>query len=561
MIHLLDDFWLCAPAGSQYSTRMEARLPQDKLIELQSMLTVFINRRTCRLIEMQRLLGKLNFACKVIVPGRTFMRRLYDATRHVRKPYHHIQLTLVCRLDLLWWSHLLSGWNGRSFFLEADDTAAHHLLIETDASGAIGFGAVFGVEWFSGTWDTTQAGLCITFKELYPICVACATWGHRWSRKRICFHTDNEAVACVIRSGTSKCSNVMSLLRTLFFICARGNFMVSALHIPGTDNVLADSLSRQDLARTGGDVDSALHFYVTEAYAPATRRLYASGQAAYREFCVLHRYPHLPATERRLAEFIVYLADIKQLAPVSIKAYLAGVRSLHVEQGYGNPLVGTHLLQLVMDGIRRVHGLHPRHTRLPITLGQLTQIIQATMDNATMHPSDRIMLATAFSLMFFGFLRCNEIISLCRTDITFGVTPRHLEIHLRQSKTDRFSRGETIHVGCAAPSMATVCPVTLATQLSALSSSQWLFTFKSGKRLSREAVSHYLQQALVRAHVPNAHHYNTHSFRIGAATTAADVGMPDWMIKALGRWSSDAYQGYVRNPTSQLVSATQRMCQ
>ena len=47
--------------------------------------------------------------------------------------------------------------------------------------------------------------------------------------------------------------------------------------------------------------------------------------------------------------------------------------------------------------------------------------------------------------------------------------------------------------------------------------------------------------------------YNTHSFRIGAATSAMKAGIPETQIKMLGRWQSDAYQRYVRTAPEDLA--------
>ena len=47
----------------------------------------------------------------------------------------------------------------------------------------------------------------------------------------------------------------------------------------------------------------------------------------------------------------------------------------------------------------------------------------------------------------------------------------------------------------------------------------------------------------------NRSEYSSHSFRIGAATTAAAAGIPSWMIKSLGRCASNAYLSYIhRSP-------------
>ena len=50
-----------------------------------------------------------------------------------------------------------------------------------------------------------------------------------------------------------------------------------------------------------------------------------------------------------------------------------------------------------------------------------------------------------------------------------------------------------------------------------------------------------------------------HSFRIGVASTAAAAGLPDWLIKVLGRWSSDCHQLYIPTLQNVLMSAAPRM--
>ena len=55
---------------------MQMRLPHDKLLEARYKITTVYKRKKVTLREMQSLIGTLNFACKVVMPGRTFLRRL-----------------------------------------------------------------------------------------------------------------------------------------------------------------------------------------------------------------------------------------------------------------------------------------------------------------------------------------------------------------------------------------------------------------------------------------------------------------------------------------------------
>ena len=44
-----------------------------------------------------------------------------------------------------------------------------------------------------------------------------------------------------------------------------------------------------------------------------------------------------------------------------------------------------------------------------------------------------------------------------------------------------------------------------------------------------------------------------HSFRVGAATSAAALGIPDHLTKAFDRRSSDAYLSYIKIPQHPLM--------
>lgn len=50
---------------------MVARLPGDKVKKIHGLLTEFMIRKKATLKELQSLIGLLNFACRVVVPGRT----------------------------------------------------------------------------------------------------------------------------------------------------------------------------------------------------------------------------------------------------------------------------------------------------------------------------------------------------------------------------------------------------------------------------------------------------------------------------------------------------------
>ena len=236
------------------STRMLARLPDDKLDQARTLLQNWRKRSSCQLRELQSLIGILQFACRVVAPGRTFLRRMIALTCGVKQPYHFVRLTSGFYKDLAMWEAFLHHWNGVSLFLESEQTPSPSLQLYTDAAGSIGFGGYLAGHWFQGRWLPEQninktTGISIAWQELYPIYLSCRLWGSQWTAKRIVFFCDNESVVSILNQKTSKSPKIMDLLRPIVLCTLQHNFTFTATHVRGLDNSIADSLSRFQMDR------------------------------------------------------------------------------------------------------------------------------------------------------------------------------------------------------------------------------------------------------------------------------------------------------------------------
>jgi len=176
------------------SVSQSAALPAEKLVAIKVLVAAWRLKRWCNKRELESLVGHLHHAAKVVWPGRTFIRRMINLLSCFRRRDHPIRINQEFRLDLSWWHDFLDQWHGVNFWLFPGLSPPPDQEILTDASGAIGFGAIFGNEWFNGIWVHKQLDLSIAYKELYPIVVAAAVWGPKWSMQHILFRSDNEAV-------------------------------------------------------------------------------------------------------------------------------------------------------------------------------------------------------------------------------------------------------------------------------------------------------------------------------------------------------------------------------
>lgn len=242
------------------SEAMEARLPGDKLSRIKEFLTSFYSRKSCTKRELLQLLGHLNFASRVIPPGRSFVSHLIRLSTTVKELHYHITINAACREDIRMWLTFLNGWNGINLFYNVSQITSEELNLYTDASATIGYGGYFRGLWFSSSWSDElipslktlmkeEDCVSIAFYELYPIVVASILWGEMWKKQRIIFLCDNSATVAILNKGRSKSPHIMPLMRRLTLIAAKNNFIFSSIHVPGRTNLIADALSRLQISK------------------------------------------------------------------------------------------------------------------------------------------------------------------------------------------------------------------------------------------------------------------------------------------------------------------------
>lgn len=229
------------------TVHMIRRLPAHKLRELQELVGEWLSRKSCKIKDLQSLVGKLQHACKVVRPGRTFLRRMFELLKGGARKQPWIRLNSSFRSDLLWWHLFLESWNGVAM-LENIPTQSVDIHLYTDASGSFGCGAYWGNHWFQLQWPEGLEEWSIARKELLPIVIASMVWGQQWQRHRVRVHCDNEAVVEVMRAGYSKEPYLMHLLRCIFFVTAAYEITMWPTHVPGIENRIADAISRNNMS-------------------------------------------------------------------------------------------------------------------------------------------------------------------------------------------------------------------------------------------------------------------------------------------------------------------------
>jgi len=257
-----------------------------------------------------------------------------------------------------------------------------------------------------------------------------------------------------------------------------------------------------------------------------------------------------------------------------MKLYLSGIKSYQLDIGIDCTAFSDPRLERTLHRIKRDHAEPERRIRTPLTrpllLSILNQLAIPNYDNA--------VFKAAFTLALAGFLRVGEFTYrkadqelglafknwfLTKSCVRFVNDRQAIDLTLPASKTDPFRHGVQLII---AASHDEACTVLAMKQLMDIDIHRPrlapLFCIGHEDQLpfSREYVVQKLKELAAKANLGLVG-WNGHSFRRGAATWAAEVGIPDTQIQILGRWKSETYKAYIDYSREKRLSLSRRFQQ
>ena len=127
-----------------------------------------------------------------------------------------------------------------------------------------------------------------------------------------------------------------------------------------------------------------------------------------------------------------------------------------------------------------------------------------------------------------------------------------VQFHLKVSKCDQLGAGVDIVVGRTGKDLCPVAALVAFVKVRGSGSGPF-FRDSAGVAITKERFVAETRRCLESAGLQQGD-YAGHSFRIGAATTAAMVGISDSSIQMLGRWRSSAFLQYIRTPKEKVAT-------
>ena len=197
------------------SLKLMLSLTPERLLEIKSEANKWLNKNTTSKKDMQRLVGKLNFAASTVKSGRLFFSRILAFMNKL--PKHGVRtLPPEVKKDCRWWAIFMEHYDGVSFIHEVGMRPVDS-VISTDAC-LDAMGAFFEGEYVHAKFPleiTQPDNVSINELECLALVVALKIWGGNCTGLNLLFHCDNSSTVDVVNAGKAKNTFAQSCLREI----------------------------------------------------------------------------------------------------------------------------------------------------------------------------------------------------------------------------------------------------------------------------------------------------------------------------------------------------------
>ena len=218
-------------------------VPPDRMEEIITLVTEWQDKKKSSKVELQSLIGKLQYVTKCVLQSRVFLNRLLESLRSM-KGKKFIWLSDSFRKDLRWWARFIEQYNGVSFIPAATWTEPD-ISFATD-SCLIGCGGFCNKEYFHTSFPDAirKQQLPIHCLEMLAVLLGVRIWGPHLQGLKVQIYCDNEPAVNVINSGRTTDAFMGSCIREIWLAVSTYGFQLRAIHLPGEENRVPDWLSR-----------------------------------------------------------------------------------------------------------------------------------------------------------------------------------------------------------------------------------------------------------------------------------------------------------------------------
>ena len=146
-----------------------------------------------------------------------------------------------CFKDLNWFNVFLNKYNGITFY---DNQRMDIIYLDACLTD---LGGTFNDMVYTLPIPFNYGGFIyinISHLEMINIMVALKIWGHIWANKKVKIHCDNLPVVEVLNSGRARDDTLTACARNIWLLSALHNITLKVTHIAGSQNNIADLLSR-----------------------------------------------------------------------------------------------------------------------------------------------------------------------------------------------------------------------------------------------------------------------------------------------------------------------------